>query len=650
MIKKTTWLLVLLINSLHIIGQDQALLTINDQKIFKSEFEQIYWKNKKEALATKLDLDEYIQLFINFKLKVLAAEKEGLDTTKKFINEFSSYKIQLEKPYLIDTSINEELMKEAYYRTINEVNASHIMVKLSQNSTPNDTLKAWKKINSIRSSVVNGENTFEDVAQEISDDPSAKTNKGNLGFFNAFKMVYSFEDAAYNTPVGEISKPIRTRFGYHIIKVNALRPAKGRVKTAHIMIATDLDNKEDIELGKKKIQQVYEQIEQNTFEELAQKFSDDRNSARKGGDLGWISSGGNYYKEFEDAIFSLKNDNEISKPFQTPNGWHIVKRIKYEPIGDYNKLKYELKNKIQKDARAQKTRSSFINKLKEEYKYRSYFKVNTVENIINDKSFNYEDVSKNNNINYIQSEILTFTDNKEKYIDFIDYLYKTKSLTKEKLNSESLSKLFTSYSNSCILKYERQQLEKKHPDFKALLKEYRDGILLFEISDQKIWSKAIKDTVGLSEFYEENKNNWMYPARRKVEIFTSNSEKNIKNVCKFKKKGKLKNDSIIKLVNSTNVDAVTSFKTNIINNTDEPVILIDNIQFGINKPQLIKGQWIMINVLEELEPRIKKLEEAEGLIVSAYQDYLEKQWLKNLHEKHQTNINYDVLYSIKNKP
>jgi peptidyl-prolyl cis-trans isomerase SurA len=320
-----TLLLILFVSTAF--SQNNEILKIDDQVVNKSEFEQIYWKNKKEKIATKEDLDEYIELFINFKLKVISAEELGLDTTKKFIDELSGYRNQLEKPYLTDTLITESLINEAYYRTINEINASHIMVKLGPNPNPSDTLKAYNKISSFLESINSGELSFEKIAEESSEDPYAKTNAGNLGYFNAFKMIYSFENAAYKTPIGDLSKPIRTRYGYHLVRPNFTRKAMGKVKTSHIMITTNQKLPNNNKITSEKINTIYNDLNNGTlsFEELANKFSEDRKSAKNGGEIGWISSGGNVYPEFEKTVFSLTKNGDFSKPFKTPNGWHIVK-------------------------------------------------------------------------------------------------------------------------------------------------------------------------------------------------------------------------------------------------------------------------------------------------------------------------------------
>ena len=630
-------------------GQNNTILKIDNQTVNKAEFEQIYWKNKKEKIATKEDLDEYIQLFVNFKLKVIAAEELGLDTTKKFINELSGYRVQLEKPYLIDTSINEELINEAYYRTINEVNASHIMTKLGPNPSPEDTLKAYNKILNIRNKIISGNIGFEEAAEELSEDPYAKSSKGNLGYFNAFKMLYSFECAAYETPVGKVSEIVRTKYGYHIVQPNSIRKAKGRVKTSHIMITTS-SKKENI-LSEEKINSIYKELVEKTktFEELAIQYSEDRKSAKNGGEIGWINSGGNFYPEFEEAVFSLKTDGEYSKPFKTPNGWHIVKRLSYEPIGDLKSMSYNLKNKIQKDARAQKTKSSFINKLKTEYQLKNMFNIKVLVSILKNKKFDYENLDFNNNLKYINNVVLTFSNVSFTNFDFIKYLGKSKLISKDKIEENLIKQQFVKFTNQNLIEFEKTQLETKHPDFKALMKEYRDGILLFEISDQNIWTKAIKDTAGLKEFYNSNKDTWKWPNRINGTLFTSESKKTVNKVKSLKLKKSLSNDSIMSILNKDNLFNL-KYENKIIDNFNKYNLTFDDLEKGFNGPFKFEEKWVLIYVEDKLPQRNKELKEAEGIIVSAYQNYLESQWLSRLKEKHEISINYETLYSIKQKP
>ena len=630
-------------------GQESTILKIDNQTVDKTEFEQIYWKNKKEKIATKEDLDEYIQLFINFKLKVIAAEDLGLDTTKKFIDELSGYRVQLEKPYLIDTSINEDLINEAYYRTINEVNASHIMTKLGPNPRSEDTLKAFNKIKDIRNKIISGKVGFEEAAEELSEDPYARSSKGNLGYFNAFKMLYSFECAAYNTPIGKISDIVRTKYGYHIVKPNSIRKAKGRVKTSHIMITTSL--KTENNLSKEKINAIYKDLvgKTKTFEELAVEFSEDRKSAKNGGEIGWINSGGNFYPEFEEAVFSLNINGEFSKPFKTPNGWHIVKRLNYEPVGDLKSMSYNLKNKIQKDARAQKTKSSFIDKLKIEYQLKNMLNMKELITIIKNKNFNYENMEANKKIKTIKNTLLTFSNISYTNYDYIEYLLKSKSIEKNKIDQNLIKQQFEKFINQKIIDFEKTQLESKHPDFKALMKEYRDGILLFEISDQKIWTKAIKDTAGLKEFYALNKATWIWPNRVNGTLFTSESKKTLKKVSSLKTKKLLSNDSIMSILNKDNLFNL-KYENKIIDDFSKYNLTFDQLNKGYNGPFNYEEKLVLIYVEEKLPQRNKELKEAEGIIVSAYQNYLEDQWLTRLKKNHTITINHNTLYSIKQKP
>lgn len=631
-------------------GQEKPILKIDDDEVYISEFEQIYWKNKKENIATKEDLDNYIQLFVNFKLKVKAAEEMGLDTSKKFKDELAGYRVQLERPYLIDTSINENLINEAYYRTVNEVSASHIMVKLSPNPNPKDTLAAFRKIEDIRLKINSGIASFEELAEEVSEDPSAKFNKGNLGYFNAFKMVYPFECAAYNTPIGKISKIIRSKYGYHLVKPNNIRKAKGRTRTSHIMITINPKTK-DIKAAENKINSIYEELtlQNKTFEALANEYSEDRKSAKRGGEIGWVSSADNFYPSFKETVFSLKEDEEFSKPFQTPNGWHIVKRLEFEPIGDLNSMRYELKNKIQKDSRAQKTKASFINKLKAEYNTKESFKPKILFDLVKKKGINNQNFKEFNDNKVLKTPILTFNDLSFSNIDFIQYLIKGNLYKKCINNIDLLKNHFQKFVAKELIEYEKTQLEKKHPDFRALMKEYRDGILLFEISDQKIWSKAVKDTTGLKKYFNNNRTLWQYPNRINGTLFTSNSKKIINKAYKLILKGRVNNDSIIALLNKK--DALNiSYKEKYIDDFKNYNTNFDNLNDGANKPIFANGKWYLFFVKEKLVTRTKEFNEAEGIIVSGYQSFLEESWLRSLKEKYNIEINYDILYSIKEKP
>ncbi len=299
-------------------GQEQpVLLTIADDKVTLDEFERIYKKNNNEASLNRQTPEEYLELFINFKLKVKEAEALGMDTTAKFINELEGYRVQLAKPYLADEETKEEMMQEAYERAKLDINASHILIKLPPNPSPADTLAAFKKITDIRQRIVNGED-FATVARATSDDGSVQRNGGDLGYFTVFSMIYSFENMAYNTPVNTLSQPFRTNYGYHILQIHDKRPARGQVKVAHIFIRTPEGMGEpEKKTAYEKAQMVYDSLQLGAdFGHMARSYSEDPSSARNGGEIPWFGTG-RMIPEFEDVSFNIENKGDFSKPLKS---------------------------------------------------------------------------------------------------------------------------------------------------------------------------------------------------------------------------------------------------------------------------------------------------------------------------------------------
>jgi len=336
-----------------VLAQDKnaTVLTVDGEATSLEEFENIFRKNNRDSAISQQSLDEYMELFINFKLKVKEAREAGLDTVKKFITELDGYRNQLARPYLTDTDKLNDLMREAYQNQTQEVRAMHILIKTDANATPADTLRAYNKTMAIRERLMKGED-FASLAKAVSEDPSAKDNGGDLGYFTAFQMVYPFEKAAYDTKVGEVSMPVRTRYGYHLIKVVDKRSARGEIHVAHIVVKPKSETDGEAN-AQTKINEIYQKSlsGESTFEDLASKFSDDPTSAKKGGELAWFGTG-KMVIEFEDAAYSLKNNGDVSQPFKTSFGWHIVKRLDYKPLPSFESMEKELKNKVSKDKRA----------------------------------------------------------------------------------------------------------------------------------------------------------------------------------------------------------------------------------------------------------------------------------------------------------
>ncbi|MGB3946622.1 MAG: peptidylprolyl isomerase, partial [Bacteroidia bacterium] len=354
-------------------NKDAVLMTIGQNKVTVAEFESVYKKNNTKDVANDAkSLNDYVDLFVNFKLKVKEAEELKLDTAKAFKDELAGYRKQLAQPYLTDKDVNEKLLQETYSRLQEDVHASHILVKVAETALPKDTLEAYNKIMKIRARVLKGED-FNKVASEkgISDDPSAKDNGGDLGYFTALQMVYTFETAAYTTKVGDVSMPVRTRYGYHIIKVHDKRKAQGEVLVAHIMVKTPPNmTKEDSTNAVTKINEIHSKLKAGAkFEELATQFSDDKTSAKKGGELMWFGTS-KMPIEFEKASFALKNKGDFSNPTKTKYGWHVIKLIDRRGLATFDAMKNELKDKVTKDSRSQAGRASLIAKIKAEYKFK----------------------------------------------------------------------------------------------------------------------------------------------------------------------------------------------------------------------------------------------------------------------------------------
>jgi peptidyl-prolyl cis-trans isomerase SurA len=469
--------------------KSKILVTIDGEKISISDFKRVYEKNL-DAIENEeaKDVEKNLDLFINYKLKVKEAYGINLDTLASYVKEMEMYRNQLSAPYMQDSAFINKLVKDAYFRTKNEVKAKHILIITPKNPSPKDTLEAYQKIVKIRDRIIKGED-FEEVAVEVSEDPSAKDdqksgrlgNRGNLGYFSAFRMVYPFEAAAYNTKVGAVSEPFRTNFGYHILQVDSLRQSKGEVEVAHILI-TDTSIK-----GEAIANEVYKKLQNDEqFDALATEYSGDIGTKSKGGKLRQFGSG-MMVKPFEDAAYGLQKEGEYSKPFQTRFGWHIVQLIKKHPIAPFSEMESDLKSRVRTGDRAQLSQKAVINKLKKKYA--------VVENEQAKEIFNRTDIkliSKDS----LQLIILSINDLKITQEQFVNYLKKNTDIP--------VFQSFEDFKDAEVLSYYKDNLEKSEPEFAYTIEEYKDGLLLFELMQHKIWEKSSKDTLGLKTFFNDH--------------------------------------------------------------------------------------------------------------------------------------------------
>ncbi len=641
------------------IVEEPIVMKINGEPVTKSEFLSVYFKNNTTSKKVEAStLNEYLDLYINFRLKVKEAEALKLDTISIFTNELSGYRKQLAQPYLIDKDVNENLIKESYERSQFDVRASHILIKVSKNAIPKDTLEAYNKIFKIRKRIISGED-FHKVASETSDDPSSKDhpaqdgrpafkgNKGDLGYFSAFDMVYPFENAAYNNKVGEVSNIFRTDFGYHILKVTERKPTLGKVHASHILITYPKDaTKDDSIKIISKLGEISEKIKKGeSFEELAKQYSDDKGSAQKGGSLQWFTAN-RMMPEFVSAIYNMK-ENEISTPVQTVYGWHFIKLLETKKPGSFDETKAELKMKIARDSRANKSKDFFIARLKKEYGYKEF--ANNLNDYLPllDTTFN-QGMWKATKADKLNKDLFILDNIKFTQKQFSEYLSKNQGDPNENVNNV-LKMRYKSWVDEEIINYEDSKLESKYVDFKTLMKEYRDGILLFDLTDKKVWTKAIKDTIGLENFYQNIKNNYLYPQRVETTIYKTTDKKTAEKLQKTLQQEIAKNtkpEEIIKPFNKKKKDNVVFDNSKFIKgdnpNVDKmawkksvsTIITTDNKEFSI----------IVINNV--LEPSPKPLNEVRGLVISEYQNYLEKEWLKELKNKYKVEVDQQVLNSL----
>ena len=633
------------------VNQKSVLMTIADEKVSTQEFMDVFTKNNiQNEVIDKKSLEEYLDLYINFKLKVKEAENLQLDTNKAFIQELDGYRKQLAKPYFTDESVSEALLQEAWQRKQQDIRASHILLMLDKNAAPKDTLEVYNRIMKIRERAIRGED-FGALAAETSEDPSAKDreaipnqrsfrpgNKGDLGYFSVFDMVYPFETGAYTTPVGEISMPLRSEFGYHLIKVTEKTPASGLTEAAHIYISVNPDA-EGAEIAEKaeKAQFIYEKIQAGMkFEEAVKEYSDDRGSATRDGLLTKFAVN-RIVPEFVAAIKKME-PGQISAPVRTVYGFHIIKLIGSEKPGTFEEEAPKLKEKLAKDSRSQKSEDAVITQIKADAKFKS-----NVENL-NTFTAGLDSTlaaGKFDATPYQNSSTPLFQLGKQKFTvkDFANYIA-SKQAVQQKTTSEAYAlKLYQDFVKESCLKYEDSQLEKKHPEFAALMKEYHDGILLFDLMDKKVWTKAIKDTVGLAAFHEAHKMDYIWNERAEAQIFTITNKAETAQVAQI-----LSQISDLTTVRSRfESDSLKSVRIQPgkFEKNDNKYIDLCDWKSGLYGPFEADADkaTIYVQILNILPSQPKALDEAKGLITSDYQNYLEKEWVKELRAKYTVDVN-----------
>jgi len=635
--------------SQNIFAQSQnndILFAIAGNDVPVSEFLYIYKKNLgNKADFSRKSLEEYLDLYIKFKLKVQKAKDMNLDKTNAFKKEMAGYREQLAKSYLVDKEVSEKLMRETYDRMQKDLKVSHILISTGPGNKYEE--KAKQKINQIYNDLKTGE-SFSELAKKYSDDKYSKNAGGDLGWVTAMlpEGFYEFENRIYSLKPGEFSKPFRTKFGYHIVKLENERPARGEIEASHILIR-DKKKGKPIPGAKAKIDSIYDRlVAGENFVQLARKYSMDNKTAIKGGYLGYFGIN-KYGQIFEDQAFSLKNNNDFTKPFKTVLGWHIIKRMSKPGIKPYDKVRKSLINKINKNERFEIARKTLIEKIKKEAGFKEYTEV--LDSFISklDKSF-YS--FKWKAPEYKDSLLFQLGNENVMLGDFVRYIESNQrkriQLRKKKSVEESLKKFYDSFVADKCIKYEESHLEEKYPDFKFLMQEYTEGNLLFEVMEKEVWNKASSDTTGLKKFYEENKEKYQWKPRAELYTYTIHSDnpKLIKKVLKYIKKRSHK--KLIKKFNKKK--QLITFKIDKLEINSKELKGMKFKESEISEPFFDKTKKIVtVKKISKIIPKsTKSLDEAKGYVIADYQEYLEKKWLESLQKEYKVVVNKQVFESL----
>ncbi len=572
--------------------EDKVLMTIDGQPVMASEFLYIYEKNNQESALEQKNMDEYLDLFINFKLKVHEAEANGIDTTEAFKKELSGYRAQATPKYMKDEAAIDSLVEMSYRRIAEDRRGAHIAIQCPMTADDSTVEAALAQINTIRERVTTGvekkvkvkgkwkkvrePEDFFAVALETSSDPSVQENKGELGWITPFRYVYPFENAVYTTEVGEVTPVFRTAYGFHIALVEERRDHE-EVAAAHIMKMTPRGDEEAEAAAKVAIDSLYELVKNGAnFAEVAKAQSDDKGSAMRGGDLGWFGRG-YMVKPFEEAAFAMKDSGEISAPIKSDFGWHIIMLKGKRGIQPLEEMRESILKKVQRDERIKEADASFIRKARAEYN------------------------------------------------------------------------LPAEMSDEDVRAYADSHLEDKYPELKNLVKEYHDGILLFDISLEQVWDKASQDKEGLEAYFQAHKADYPWTEPRfkgfVVQCKNANLEKAVRAIIRNADR-----DSVESYINSRiNIgDSITYVKCTRGLWTLGQNKIVDKLGFKQKKVEFkTNSEFPHVFVVGKKLKAPEEFADERGKVTSDYQDYLEAEWVKQLREKYPVVVDEAVFESLK---
>ena len=667
-----------------------VMFDIAGQQIRRSEFMKEFLQSiGKDPSAPKTActyekrqaLEEYVELFANFRVKLADALAQGYDSRPELLSELKQYRNELAVPYLLDSTTLTELLHEAYERNHYIVHANHILVRCAENATPDDTLKAYQHAMDIYKRVNNGEDftklaeqeerrTDEGVVHDV-DKPSTYI-AGELGYFTVFDMIYPFENAVYGLKVGEISKPVRTRYGYHIIKLIDKKPYYGQSKIQHIWVRGDIK----LETGHKKIDEAYRRLQNGeSFESVARNLSDDNSSYDAGGRLPMLPVTKLPFEYVEKIADGMQEDS-YTKPFHTRFGWHIVKLLHKDTIPNYEDLEPQYKQRLTRDQRNSKPKDRFIADAKKRYSFKDYTHeyakdkkgkktgkpiatYSPLEELLTDSVFMKQWTYDETWLAAHDQVLFTVGGKDYKLTDFANYV-KTKQVVETRRNhTDYLDARYKSYTDETVLRCANENLEH---DNKALMDEYRNGLIIFAYNEEMVWSKAMTDSSGLKTFYYLNRKNkdinnpadsnyfWNERARTMVVTVADSACLAPAKAMKIVEKASKKKTSLsgVKELLTKAVDKKSEIKN--------PVkVALEVFEEGRHN-ELARNEWrpgtyihpaekgYKIYVVEQMtNPSLKTLQEARGYYITDYQNELEQELIERLRLKYNVKIHQDVV-------
>lgn len=619
---------------------DPTLMTVNGKPVKVSEFTYLYNKNNQQQ-AEPQTLDEYVDMFVNYRLKVADAEAAGLDTTAAFKKEYDGYCDDLAKPFLTDSTVVEKLSREAYERMKKNVKVSHIMLPVGR--TPDERMANRARLDSIRTAILNGAD-FGDMAVKYSSDRSAQRNRGSMGYVKAGSFPYPFEYAAYNTPVGQISEVIDDApYGWHIIRVDDVRPDAGEWHARHILKLTRGLDEAAAAAKKAQIDSIYNVLAGGAdFAEVAAKESEDPGSARRGGDVGWFGSG-RMVPEFENAVAGAA-DGQITKPFATSYGYHIVERLGHRDLADYESMRQNIAAQIGRDSRSAEPRRAKVAQLRSQYGAKLDPKGMAKADALIDKHQGIDSVT----MTHLLSDWTTIGvvgGHKVKLSDAAAAMPKYDGKVSAAAGKDEFRKAAETALDNATVETARENLAAADENYRNLTKEYRDGILLFDVSNDRVWDRSNKDTKGLEDFFNLHRANYTWDAPRYKGVIVSATNDSIADAAKaYLKANPVGLDSIVaKLRDQFGRNVKVERK--LFPKGEDAVI--DYVAFGGEKPAA-QGKWTSFFLLEgKLLNAPEEVGDVRSAVVNDYQKYLEQEWLTELKAKYPVVINKKELEKIR---